>query len=222
MRGMMVKIGFEIEQLAFEIGSCPEQRTIQTLSAERANQPLDKGMGQGNIGDGFDLGHLQDSQVGLPLLKPIKGIVVGAEVLGHPALTSKGAVEHPAKCDTVDGPGMYAEPQDAARELIHDDQDPVSPQRGRFALEQIYAPEAVLQVSKEGQPGGPAGVWFRSVVTGQNPSNHVFVDGEVKSPGNLLGDARAAPGGIALLHLDNGFNEFSGGSLWAGPPLALG
>jgi hypothetical protein len=25
-----------------------------------------------------------------------------------------------------------------------------------------------------------------------------------------------------LLHLDNGFNEFSGGSLWAGPPLALG
>jgi hypothetical protein len=25
-----------------------------------------------------------------------------------------------------------------------------------------------------------------------------------------------------LLHLDNGFNEFSGGPLWAGPPLALG
>ena len=91
MRAMMVKIGFEIEQFAFEIGSCPEQRTIQTLSAERANQALDKGMGEGNIGDGFDLGHLQDSQVGLPLLKPIEGIVVGAEVLGHPALPISSA-----------------------------------------------------------------------------------------------------------------------------------
>jgi len=107
--------------------------------------------------DGFDLGRLQDSQAGLPLLKPIKGIVVGAEVLGHPALPSKSAVEHPAKCDTVDGPWMYAEPQDAARELIHDDQDPVSPQRGRFVVEQIYAPEAVLEVSKEGRPRGSAG-----------------------------------------------------------------
>jgi hypothetical protein len=73
MRAMMVKIGFEIEQFAFEIGSCPEQRSIQALSAERANQPLYKGMGQGNIGDGFGLGHLQDPQVGLPLLKPRKG-----------------------------------------------------------------------------------------------------------------------------------------------------
>jgi hypothetical protein len=32
---------------------------------------------------------------------------------------------------------MNAEPNDAARVLIHDDQDPVGPQRGRFAPEQI-------------------------------------------------------------------------------------
>ena len=110
MRAMMVKIGFEIEHLTFEIGTCPEQRTIQALSAEGADQPLHKGMGQRDIGDGFDLGHFQDPQVGLPLPKPIKGIVVGAEVLGHPALPAKGVVEHPAKCDTVDGTGMNAEP----------------------------------------------------------------------------------------------------------------
>ena len=222
MRAMMVKIGFEIEQLAFEIGSCPEQRTIQALSAESANQALYKGMGQGNIGDGFDLGHLQYPQVGLPLLNPIKGIMVGAEVLRHPALPSNGAVEHPAKCDTVDGPGMNAEPQDATRVLIHEDQDPVSLQRIRFAPEQIYTPEAVLQVSKESQPGWPPGVLFRSVVTGENPANHVFVDGDVESQGNLLSDARAAPGGIALLHLDDGFNEFFVRPLWVGPPPALG
>lgn len=80
MRAMMVKIGFEIEQLAFEIGGCPEQRRIQALSAEGADQPLHKWMGQGNIGDGLDFGHIQDSQVGLPLMKTIKRIVIGTEV----------------------------------------------------------------------------------------------------------------------------------------------
>src|SRR5215469_2527802 len=29
MRAMMVEIGLEIEQLAFEIGACPEQGTVQ-------------------------------------------------------------------------------------------------------------------------------------------------------------------------------------------------
>jgi hypothetical protein len=46
-------------------------------------------------------------------------------------------VEHPTKCDAIDGSGMDAEPNDPARVLIHDNQDPVGPQRGRFAPEQI-------------------------------------------------------------------------------------
>ena len=150
MRAMVVKIGFEIEQLAFEIGRCPEQRTIQALSAESADQSFHKWMGQRNIGYGLDFSHIQDSQVGLPLMKTVKRIVVGAEVLGHPGLPSNRAVEHSAKCDTVDGNGLDAEPHDAAGELIHNHQDPMSPQRGRFALEQIYAPEAVLQVAQKG------------------------------------------------------------------------
>jgi hypothetical protein len=33
------------------------------------------------MGDGFDLGHLQYPQIGLPLPKPKKGIMVGAEVV---------------------------------------------------------------------------------------------------------------------------------------------
>jgi hypothetical protein len=33
-------------------------------------------------------------------------------------------VEHPAKCDTIDGTGMDAEPNDRAGIWIHDDQDP--------------------------------------------------------------------------------------------------
>src|SRR5215469_15827914 len=115
MRAMMVKVGFESEQFAFQIRGCPEQRTIQALSAEGADQPLHNGMGPRDIGDGLDLGYLQYPQIGLPLLKPIKGIVVRAEVLRHPALTSNRAVEHPAKSDTIDGTILDAEPQDAAR-----------------------------------------------------------------------------------------------------------
>ena len=57
-------------------------------------------------------------------------IVVGAEVLRHPLVTSNGLIEYPAECDTVDYSDMDAEPNDPARVLIHDDQDPVSPQRG--------------------------------------------------------------------------------------------
>jgi hypothetical protein len=37
MRAMMVEIGLEIEQLAFEIGAGPEQGTVLALSAEGAD-----------------------------------------------------------------------------------------------------------------------------------------------------------------------------------------
>src|SRR5215469_13727703 len=42
MRAMMVEIRLEIDQLAFEIGGCPEKGTVQALSAEGADQPLHK------------------------------------------------------------------------------------------------------------------------------------------------------------------------------------
>ena len=107
---MMVKIGFEIEQLAFEIGGCPEQGTIQALSANRADQPLHKGMGPRNVGHGLDFGHLQDSQVGLPLMETIKRMVVGTEVFRHGPVASSGVVEHSAKGDAVDRVGLQANP----------------------------------------------------------------------------------------------------------------
>ena len=53
-------------------------------------------------------------------------------------------------------------------------------------------------------------------MTSENPSNYVFVDWDVESQGNLLSNSRTAPSAIALLCLDNGFNEFFGRSLWTG------
>ncbi len=87
-------------------------------------------MRQGNIGHRLDFCYVQDSQIGLPLLKSIQRIVIGAEVFGCRPVPSNGVIEHPAERDTIDHSGMDAKPNDPARVLIHDDQDPVRPQRG--------------------------------------------------------------------------------------------
>ena len=92
-------------------------------------------MGQGNVGDGLDFCRLEYPQIGLPLVEPIKRIVVGAHVLRHPELPSNGAVEHPTGCNTIERSRMDTEPNDATRILIHDDQDPAGPQRGRLTPE---------------------------------------------------------------------------------------
>src|SRR5215468_11937452 len=178
-------------------------------------------MGQWNVRDGLDFGHLEYPQVGLPLVEPIKRIVIGAEVPRHPALPSNGTVEHPTKCGTIDRSRMDAEANDATRVLIHDHQDPVGPHRGRFAPEQIHAPEAVFHVPKESQPGRTTRVMSRPVVTGENPANYVFVDLDVERQGDLLCDSRTAPMGITLLHFDDRMNELCAGSFRAGLPAAL-
>ena len=95
-------------------------------------------MGQGDVGDGLDFRHLQNTQIG-----------VGADVLRQPELASNGAVEHPTEGDTIDLSRMDAEPNDAARVLIHDHQDPVGPQRSRLAPEQIHTPETVFPVAQK-------------------------------------------------------------------------
>jgi hypothetical protein len=118
MCAMIVEVGSEIEQLGFEIRARPEQGAIQTFPPYRSDQPLHEGMGQGNVGDGFDFGHLQDPQIGLPLVEPIERIMVGAKVFRHRAVPSNRSVEHPAECGTSDRSGLDAESNDPARVLI--------------------------------------------------------------------------------------------------------
>jgi hypothetical protein len=129
-----------------------------------------------NNADGLPAKFRAGYPAGLPLVEPIKWIVVGTEVGRHPELLSNGVVEHPTESDTIDLSRMDAEPNDPARVLIHDHQDPVGPQRGRLTPEQIHTPEAVFHVAQERQPRGATGVLARPVVIGENPSHHVFVD----------------------------------------------
>ena len=132
---MVVEVGPEIEQLVLEIRRSPEQNVIQILPSNGADQPFHERMRQWNVGDGLDFCHVQYPEVGLPLVEPVERIIVGAEVVRHPALLSNGAVEHPTQHGTIERPRMDAEPNDSARVLIHDDQNPVGPQGDRLAPE---------------------------------------------------------------------------------------
>ena len=53
-------------------------------------------------------------------------IMIGAE-MSRGALTMNGGIEHAAEAGRIDGPTVHAESDDATRELVHDDEDPVAP-----------------------------------------------------------------------------------------------
>jgi hypothetical protein len=56
---------------------------------------------------------------------------------------------------------LHGEADDAASELIHDDHHPVGFEDQRFTAKEIDAPEAVLGMSEESEPGRPFGPGFR-------------------------------------------------------------
>ena len=88
-------------------------------------------------------------------------MVVGAQVLRHPALPSNGTVEHPTEGDTIDGSRMNAETNDPARILIHDDQAQwvrsiADSHRNRSILQRLSFMWP-RNVSQEGPPEGCPG-----------------------------------------------------------------
>src|SRR5215472_14456338 len=155
-------------------------------------------------------------------MESIQGIIVGAEVLGHLGLPSDGAVEHATECYTIDRAGMDAEPYDAARVLIHDNQDPEGTQRCRLAPEQIHTPEAVLHVAEERQPRRASRIRFRPVMNAEDTANHILVDCNAESQRDLLGDAGTTPVEITSFQFNDCVDEFFIRSFRARRAPALG
>jgi hypothetical protein len=58
---------------------------IERLAPNRANQPLDEGMGERDIRDGLGFCDSQDPQVGLPLMELIQRVMIRAEILRQTA-----------------------------------------------------------------------------------------------------------------------------------------
>ena len=58
-------------------------------------------------------------------------------------------------------------------------------------------------VSQDGPPESP----FRPVMNAEDTANHILVDGNAESRGNLLGDAKTIPG-IMPFQFNDGVDEF--------------
>src|SRR5664279_4005181 len=100
--------------------------------------------------------------------------------------------------------------------LIHDDQDPVTPQQDRFGPEQVQAPETVFGMTQEREPRRSVVTAVGAVVRGQHSAAHVFVEVEAKGLGQVLGDLWAAKAGIAPLEFTDGPDQFRSGPFWTG------
>src|SRR6266852_3316049 len=112
MRSITVKVPLEIEELHLQIRGRPEERSVQALAANGANQPFHEGMREWHARHGLDFFHVEDSQIGLPLVEPIQGIMVRAQVLRRRLALSR-SIEHSAQPHAVHDATMYAKAHDA-------------------------------------------------------------------------------------------------------------
>ena len=83
---------------------------------------------------------------------------------------------------------MDTKANDAARKLIHDHEYPVAHQKNGFTPKQVYAPEAVLGMSREAQPRRPTVTWYWSIMCGEDTPNHIFIEVDSKCLIDLLRD----------------------------------
>jgi hypothetical protein len=81
MRAILVVVLLELDELPLEISS---SRTAfdQTFAPYGSNQPFDDRMGARHVRHRLDLLDVEDSQVRLPLMKPVQRIMVRTEVGG--------------------------------------------------------------------------------------------------------------------------------------------
>ena len=136
--------------------------------------------------------------------------MIGTEPRGQPLL-GNGLVEHAAERWPIDGNGLHPKTDDPAGKLIHDDQDPVTPQQDRFGPEQVHAPETVFGMTQERKPRRSVVTAFGVVVRCQNSADHIFVDLDAKGLGQVLCDLRAAKPGIAPFEFADGSDQFGCG-----------
>jgi hypothetical protein len=140
MNPMMIVVFLKLPQFSFKIAGCPIEDVIQQFSTDGSNQPFNERMGHGDVRDGFQLGDFKDPQVGAPLSELKQRIVIAAQPERQGTLAGNDLVEHPADSRPVDIAGVHSESNDASRELVHDDHDPVSLKEQGFATEEVDRP----------------------------------------------------------------------------------
>ena len=79
----------EFEQLPLQVHHGPEQHPVQIFPPDRADQPLDKWMGERHISNGLYFYDLQYPQIGLPLEEAIRRIMIRAQILRQAATSNR-------------------------------------------------------------------------------------------------------------------------------------
>src|SRR6266513_1538232 len=109
-------------------------------------------------------------------------------------------LEHPAERHAIDDSALDTESDDSAGVLVHNHQYPIRLQADRFTAKQVEAPQTVLHMADECQPGWSVFRRRRPVMDGENPPNHILINRCCESQIDLLGDLRTSPARIAPLH----------------------
>src|SRR5215813_15088456 len=71
VRTMAIIVMLEIDELCFQIGAGPEERSVQVLAANGSDQSLHEWVRQRYVGNGLDFHHFEYAKIGLPLMKSI-------------------------------------------------------------------------------------------------------------------------------------------------------
>jgi hypothetical protein len=202
----VIVVASELAELALKIQTVPEQYVIQILSADSADQPFDERVRAGHEGYGFDFFNLEYPQIRSPAMESEQRIVVRAEMLREP-LSRCGVVEHATSRDAIDVRRLGADADDPACEVIHHNHDPIALEHNGLTSEQIDAPQAVLHVSDECEPGGSLISGGRSQMPSDDAPHDIPVDLDAERMGNLLDNARTTEARIAVLHFEDRRDE---------------
>jgi hypothetical protein len=114
----------EIKELHVQISGRPEQRAVETLAPNRADQPFDEWMRQRHVRHRLDGFHVEDSQMRLLLVESVQRIMIRAEV-GRRRLATHRSIEHLAHRDAIHDAAVHAKARDAPRTLVHYDEHPL-------------------------------------------------------------------------------------------------
>jgi hypothetical protein len=162
---------------------------------------------QGTKGYGLDFFNLEYPRIRSPAMESEQRIVVRAQML-RKRLSRYGVVEHATDRHAVDVRRLDANADEPACEQIHYDNDPVALEHDGLTSEQIDAPQAVLHVSDEREPGGSLISGGRSEMPSEDAAHNVFVDLDAERVRNLLGNSRTPESRIAALHFEDRRDEF--------------
>ena len=134
MSSMAIIVMLKIEQLRLEIALGPEQDPVEVLAPNRPDQSFYEGMRERHVRNSLDFGYLKYAKIGLPLVESIQRIMIRAEVSWQTVAANR-SMKHPAQRQSIHDAAVDAKPNEATRELVHHNENPMRSQGCRFAPE---------------------------------------------------------------------------------------